>query len=217
MLIAGTFIDRKERYGQPAAADKFTWKREPVSRQGKLAQARSRIYVILVTYVHAPSIGLLAAIRSEYIRPEQWRAWADVEIVKMPKPHMWLIDLSIAKDYHEAWIATADSVTENSELQLRDLDEIALGLIVLQYFEGRIGFREFLLRAGDHTDPSSCSTDCEFFYLHLNRYEMTSDKSRYEDEAKSEIQLYLSDAIRLAEVAKQEIRPITEQIHGDER
>ena len=158
----------------------------------------------------APPTGLLAAIHSEYICPQQWIAWADDQIVKTAKPPMWLIDLSIAKNCAEAWRAIGESVEETAELPAGKLEEAALGLIALQYFEGRIRFRDFLLRAGNHTDPSGCSTDCEYFYHHLNRYEAGENPSGYEAHAASEIRAYLKESIELAEIAKAQIKSITQ-------
>jgi hypothetical protein len=160
--------------------------------------------------MNAPLVGLLAAIHSEYICPQQWIAWADDQIVKAAKPPMWLIDLSMAKNHREAWRAIAESVEGTTELSLSDLEETALGLIALQYFEGRIGFRDFLLRAGNHTDPSRCSIDCEYFYKHLNRYEAAQDPSRYEIESASGIRTDLKESIELAELARTQIKAITQ-------
>ena len=158
----------------------------------------------------APPAGLLAAIHSEYVCPQQWIAWADDQIVKVAKPPMWLINLSMAKNSADARRAIGESVEETAELPLRELQEAALGLIALQYFEGRIRFRDFLLRAGDHTDPSGCSTDCEYFYHHLKRYEAAGNPSGYEAHAGSEIRAYLKKSIELAEVAKAQIQSITQ-------
>jgi len=160
--------------------------------------------------MNAPPVGLLAAIRSEYIHPRQWIAWADAQIIKTAKPPIWLIDLSTATNYDEAWRAIGESVGATPELCLSDLEETALGLIALQYFEGKIGFRDFLLRAGNHTDPSGCSTDCEYFYHHANRYEAAEDPSEYEAQAASEIRAYLKESIDLAEVAQAQIKSITQ-------
>ena len=127
---------------------------------------------------------------------------------------MWLVDLSLAGDSSAAWEAICESIDDTPELPLQELDEIALGLTALQYFEGEIDFSTFLHRAGDHTDPSSCSTDCEYFYQHLNRYESASSPSSYEERAAAEIQQYLKEAIDLAQVAKAQIQSITEQAGG---
>ena len=164
-----------------------------------------------------PPVGLLAAIHADYIQPNRWVAWADRQIGHTKEPPMWLIDLSLARDTSAAWNAISESIHDTPELPLRELDEIALGLIALKYFEGEIEFSTFLHRAGDHTDPSSCSTDCEYFYHHLNRYLSAPSPRDYEDRAAPEIRQYLKEAIDLAQVAKAQIKPVTEQAGGHQK
>jgi len=159
----------------------------------------------------APSVGLLAAIHAQYVTPDTWISWADCQIAALDQPSEWIIDLSLARDFSAAWNAIWDIVVDDSELPRSELDEAALGLIALQYYEGEIDFRQFLHRAGDHTDPSSCSTDCEYFYNHLNRLEAAEDLQQYEKRAAAEIRQYLKEAIELGVKAKVQIRSITEQ------
>ncbi|MDQ8209659.1 hypothetical protein QEH52_19225 [Coraliomargarita sp. SDUM461003] len=159
-----------------------------------------------------PPIGLLAAIHAETISPETWKAWADREILRTEQPPMWIIDLSIANDFSEAWKAIGESVQDTESLPSAQLDEAALGLISLNYLKGGIDFCHYLRRAGDHTDPSSCSTDCEYFYHHLNGIESSSNPEEYERMARSEIEQYLAEAIELGKIAQAQIKPITEPV-----
>jgi len=166
--------------------------------------------------MNAPSIGLLAAIHAQHITPDKWIAWADRQIATIDQPPDWILDLSLARDYSAAWNAIWEIIEADPELARSELDEAALGLIALQYFEGQIDFPSFLQRAGDHTDPSGCSTDCEYFYHHLNRFEAAPDRQRYEDQSAEEIRQYLKEAIELGVRAKAQIRSITEQGAGDQ-
>ena len=158
----------------------------------------------------SPPIGLLAAIQARYLDPAQWIRWADTQIARSDQPADWIIDLSVARDHDQAW-AIGPAVLGTSTLPANKLDEITLGLIALRYFEGRIGFKDFLLHAGDHTDPSSCSLDCEYFYTRLAAFESALDPTSYEQKASDEIRESLKQALSLAEIAKTQIAPITEQ------
>ena len=158
-----------------------------------------------------PPVGLLAAIHAESISPRSWVAWADREIAKYDQPPMWVIDLALANDFRDAGKAIRESIEESAELPSRELDEAVLGLIALKYFDGEIDFRQFLLRAGDHTDPSGCSLDCEFFYHHLQRFESAEDPSEYETQAGLEIRQDLKEAIAFGEYANRQIRSILGQ------
>ena len=170
----------------PAASRNFDNDNSTINLEiGARPQAACGSTLTFCEKMNAPPVGLLAAIHADYISPKRWVAWADWQIGRTEEPPMWLIDLSLAGDSSAAWKAIGESIHDTPELSLQELDEIALGLIALQYFEGEIDLSTFLHRAGDHTDPSNCSTDCEYFYQHLNRYESATSPRDYEESSRS--------------------------------
>lgn len=164
--------------------------------------------------MNEPTAGLYAAISCGYIQPAQWIRWAGGEIIERPSPPMWLIDLSLAKDSQAALTAIRESIIEAETLPVAEIDEITLGLIACKDFENRATFEEFLQEAGDHAESSSCSTDCEYFYGFLNRWEESESADQFEASAAAEIREDLAGALEHVERTRSQLAPITEQPPG---
>ncbi|MDM8556619.1 hypothetical protein QUF75_17980 [Desulfococcaceae bacterium HSG7] len=157
-----------------------------------------------------PSLPLLAAIEAEYIKSTQWIPWADFIIQTMDEPPMWVIDLSLSSDYEKAYAAIAPDTKSDHDFKSNDLPELALGFIYLRFLEGDVSLKKFLFLAGDYTDPSDCSIDCEYFYDHLNNLE-SSNNSKTELKIIADIENQLKKKIDLAKRGRLLFKEITEQ------
>ena len=156
-----------------------------------------------------PALGLVAAIQSEYISPEQWISWADEQVMSLDPCPMWIMEMALARECESAMLALREFLMDRDFT--KNIDEMILGLIYLLYSERRITFQDFLLRAGDHTDPSGSSHDCEYFYTILNDLESSRDSRGFEDSKISQVEQDISHALDLADAGIAQITPITEQ------
>lgn len=143
----------------------------------------------------------LAAARSGFAKPADWKAWADKRIQESDVPDTWIIDLSLAIDC-DLLAATLASEAERERQVLRDpnVEDAVLGYVWLRYERGEISLEACLGDAGRLSDNYETTIECEVFYALLNRLERaasTSDeRATIEAEAKARLSALREEASR---------------------
>jgi len=129
----------------------------------------------------------LAAAEAGFAQPGDWQRWADIFIIQMENPALWLIELSMSDNRDAFMKATVD----------QRLDELAENpLIYANYSDAVVGYSyilwnkksdtvsQFLLDCGAFVDGMDGSMGPEEPYSILNEFEQTGNF----DQAEREIQ-----------------------------
>lgn len=117
----------------------------------------------------------LAAAESGYAAADDWRSWADRQILALDAASIpiWILDLSIAKSAAELRKVLSPTI----ELEVdrgfhRDLiHEAVLGYFWLRLVRGDIDLKTCLILAGRHADSYEAYVECEAIFSLLTRTE----------------------------------------------
>lgn len=143
----------------------------------------------------------LAAARSGFAKPADWKAWADKRIDETDAPASWIIDLSLA-DNAESLAEALALRTEVERHLLSDpyIKDVVLGYVWLRYERGEMNLEEVLAAAGRLADNFETDIECEFFYARLNRLEhvpaVNEERRRIEQEVESRLRELREEASR---------------------
>ena len=143
----------------------------------------------------------LAAARSGFAKPADWKGWADKRIQESDVPDTWLIDLSFASDCESLAAAVASEAhKERQALRDRAVEDAVLGYVWLRYERGEISLEACLGDAGRLADNYETEIECEVFYALLNRLEHApsagDERQRIEAEAKARLSALREEASR---------------------
>jgi hypothetical protein len=113
----------------------------------------------------------LPALETGVLQLRDLIKWADLEIMRLPTPPRWLLELSLATDdegVRRAWEMVPEG-RASGPFDNTDPRQFHLGLLYLEYEAGRLALEELLSNAGYEADPSSAGIpEPEEFYLLLN-------------------------------------------------
>lgn len=143
----------------------------------------------------------LAAARSAFAKPADWKAWADKRIQESDAPDTWIIELSLANDC-ESLAAALASEAEKERQGLRDpnVEDAVLGYVWLRYERGQISLEACLGDLGRLSDNYETVIECEVFYALLNRLERApttgDERVTIEAEAKARLSALREEASR---------------------
>jgi hypothetical protein len=121
--------------------------------------------------MEAPPVPMFAmwlpALEAGTLPLQELVAWADGQILALPNPPMWLIELSLATDLRGVERA-ATAVPE--PVSGWDSRELYLGFLYLAHEDGKLPLDELLLTAGQFADGQGYGAvpECEAFYYLLN-------------------------------------------------
>ncbi len=114
----------------------------------------------------------LAAARSAFAKPADWKAWADKRIQESNAPNSWIIELSLANDCESlAAILASEAGKERHGLREPNVEDAVLGYVWLRYERGQISLETCLGDLGRLSDNYETAIECEVFYTMLNRLE----------------------------------------------
>src|SRR6266404_8440614 len=112
----------------------------------------------------------LAAARTGYAEPRDWRSWADRVILGTPSAPLWIINVSLAEDAGQLKKALEDKLDSEWRVPTRpSMDDIQIGYIWLRHKRGDIALLDCLRLAGDQADAGDAQIPCEVIYELLNR------------------------------------------------
>ena len=148
---------------------------------------------------------LIAAIKSGYLKDQQWAAWAERAIIESSSVASWLVKLYDAETEETALAALYQGWHKlNHQASSLDQTALLLGFLYLRYLSGEINMAEFLRQTGalsdarNYDDPS-----CEAIYELLNEYEgRTTSKSNDSNPLVTKVDLLFS---KHADVAKRQV------------
>lgn len=126
----------------------------------------------------------IVAARSAYASAEQWKGWADAEIIKSETPDNWLVDMSLANSVRELRQAVQPRLDVEQRNDAED-DDAALGYIWLRFEKGDISLAESLRFAGEEADSGAARIECESFYRLLNELEAAGENEVIRAKGKS--------------------------------
>lgn len=136
----------------------------------------------------------LAAARSGFAKPSEWKAWADRRIRESNVPDGWIIELSLANDPESLAVAVAsEAEKERQALCNPNVEDALLGYVWLRYEHGQISLETCLADAGRLADNYETSIECEVFYALLNRLECARNSPDEHRTIETEARARLSD------------------------
>ena len=126
----------------------------------------------------------LTAARSGFVQPAEWRAWADRQVVSIPKPPFWIIGMSLARDIDELRKVLEDVLDASDEPPQISGDDPLLGYIWWRFERREINLRDCLELLGEAAEAGSSSIPCETIFALLNKLEIQRDEREVEAAAK---------------------------------
>ncbi len=145
----------------------------------------------------------LTAARAEFVKPSDWRAWADKLIVSLPTPPFWLIGMSLAMNVAELRKAFEDVLDTLDPVSPTTVDNVVLGYIWWRFERDELGLHDCLRLAGEAADSGVSNISCEKLFEFLNRLEAGNQNEKEIEAAAREL---LSPFRRLAELEWMEIQ-----------
>ena len=113
----------------------------------------------------------IAALETGVLSLHDLIQWTDEEIMRLPTPPRWLLELSLATDIdgvRGAWAAVPEG-SRSGPLDNADPRQLHLGLLYLEHEAGHLSLHELLSKAGYEADPPSAGIpEPEAFYYLLN-------------------------------------------------
>lgn len=151
----------------------------------------------------------LTAARAAFAKPADWRAWADKQIIALPAPPFWVINMSLAMNLTELRKNLDDALDNLAATALADIDDVLIGYIWWRFERHEVNLLDCLKLAGEAADNSSSSVSCETIYALLNKLDVENLNEKDVEMAAKQL---LSPLRRLAEQQWMEIQSCTRRL-----
>ena len=110
---------------------------------------------------------------------EQLRTWADNVIEELPRPALWLLDLSASRSVQEANSAVQRGLKDAQIMLPDDIGDLLVGFLALRRQRGQLDARQFAAAVGDVLDAYGASRlDVEQWYLLTSHGEEVTGAAR---------------------------------------
>ena len=115
---------------------------------------------------------------------EELRTWADKLIEKLPRPALWLLDLSTSRSFPEAKSAIREGLKDAQIMLPDDLGDLLVGFLALRCQREQHQAQHFAAAVGDVLDAYGASRlDVERWYrLTSHGREVTAESKAVTDE-----------------------------------
>jgi hypothetical protein len=100
---------------------------------------------------------LFSVVDTETWSLNQLRTWADRVIEELPRPALWLLDLSTSRSVQEANSAVRRGLKDAQIMLPDDLGDLLVGFLALRCQRGQLDARQFAAAVGDVLDACGAS------------------------------------------------------------